>query len=63
MDATSPTLCTNSAEVSNSSNLVTSQKDEELLSILEEGLQHNEMPENINVSNRIRRIFLLVYSF
>ena len=47
MNATSPTLCTNSAEVSNSSSLVTSQKDEELLSILEEGLQHNKMPERI----------------
>ena len=65
MDATSLTLCTNSAEVSNNFNLVTSPKDfielssqdEELLSILEEGLQHKEMPENINVSNRIQGYF------
>ena len=30
---------------------------EELRSVLEEDLQHNEMPENINVSNRIQGCF------
>ena len=49
MEATSPIHSANSAEVSNSSNLVTSQKDfielfsqdEDLLSILKENSQHN----------------------
>ena len=64
MDGSPPNLCTNSAEVSNSPNSVTSQKDfielslqdEELFSILGD-LQHNEMPGNINVSNRIQGYF------
>ena len=51
MNGSPPNLCTNLAEVSNSSNSVCSQKDfielssqdEELLSILDD-LQHNEMP-------------------
>ena len=61
MNGSPPNLCTNSTEVSNSSDLVTSEKgfielssqDEELVSILED-LQHNEIPENINVSSRIQ---------
>ena len=64
MNGSPPNLCTNSTEVSNSSDLVTSQKDfielssqdEELVSILED-LQHNEIPENINVSSRIQGYF------
>ena len=64
MDGSSPNLYTNSAEVSNSSNLATSKKDfielssqgKEMVSILE-GLQHNEMPENINASSRIQGYF------
>ena len=64
MDGSPPNLCTNSVEVSNSSNLVTSQKDfielssqdEELLSILED-LQHNEMLGNINVNSHIQGRF------
>ena len=64
MNGSPPNLCTNSTEVSNSSDLVTSEKDfielssqdEELVSILED-LQHNEIPENINVSSRIQGYF------
>ena len=64
MNATSPSLYTNSAEVSNSSNSITSQKncielflqDEELLSIYKD-LKYIKIPENINVSNRIQRYF------
>ena len=64
MDESPPNFCTNSAEVSNSSNSVTSQKyfielssqDEELVSISED-LQHKENPENINVSSRVQGYF------
>ena len=64
MDATPPNLCSNSAEVSNNSNSVTSQKtfidlssqDDELFSILDD-LQHKEMSENIIISNRIQEYF------
>ena len=63
MNAAPPCLYTNSAEVPNSSNLVTSQKDvielslqdEELLSILED--LNIEMPENISVISRIQGYF------
>ena len=64
IDGSPPNLCTNLAEVSNSSNSVNSQKnftelssqDEELLFILDD-LQYNEMPKNINVSSRIQGYF------
>ena len=63
MDGSPPNLCTNLTEVSKGSNSVTSQKDfielssqdEELVSILED-LQHNEMPEKINVSSPFKDI-------
>ena len=64
LDRSPPNLCTKLAEVSNSSNLVTSQKeftelssqDEDLISILED-LPRNEMPGNINTSSRIQGCF------